>query len=715
MPRFQSMMKRAVLVTIVLGLGLLSPACDSDTDVGPNGPGPTSDDTPALFERDFPRTEGLRASLSSTVLLQLESASQPHPDDTGTPGVDVVPYRLQDEQTVHVCLRDLGSSVAGATLRNARDEVVLEVAHGSDCASVTLPAGDYTVSVTRATTGEGATDAVAPVFLHPMTEQSPPALQAAIGVQCTDEERETRPTSMPSNHTWYVTTATGFVSGFEYPYPIVYVEPLKSTLAAHDLGEFVSVKRTGDGLAELRSASSGKVMTGGRKGSAIEELVMYEANVDPDRISAWTLLGNARPFTFDPVVVQTYPQPAVGWSNQGDVIITRSLVHTERTPLTFAMRFVPDAASMGALRSGEVALFERCDYGGKAVVLNTANAFPPNINGAAAYLGGPVKSIKLSCSAILDAYMGPNYSGHKERIVQNRRCFDYGDRLISANVKNVTSIVIETKSCEYCNLQGINLQGATLPTLDVSHSNLTGARLDRANLQNAFFSYADLTDASFAFADLTGANLGGGSVAGFGPGIAHRASFDHANLTKARLAFADFSRAKFDDATFRETRIISSTFDSASFNRTSFVGISEITDTALTNTDLTNAYFANPTFKLPPGQALVADPCAQPRNDAVSLTKLAGTRFGFKQIPVAAWRFIDFTDARGDASAIGFSERDLSRQNLCGLKLGGLVFERWKLAETKLANSDLARTTFRNADLRYADLTGAVMSGASVV
>ena len=704
-----AMIKRILLLAAGLGLGLISPACEPDTDVGPKRPGPPSDDEAAYFERDFSRDDVLRATLSSTVLLQLENATEAPPHDTGVPGVDVVPYRLQSDQTLDVCLRDRDASVSDVTVRDDKNEVVLHVAHGSECASATLPAGDYTVSVARATTGDGATAPLVPVFLHPMSAQAPTALQAGPAVQCTDEERNTNPTSMPETHAWYVTTPTGVVSGAVERDPFVYVDPFTSE-PPQDLRKFITVKNVG-GLAQLRGGASGQVMTGGRKGDSTEDLLTFESSVNPDRHTTWTLLGNPRPFTFDPVAFQP-SRPTVVWQNEGDIIFTRT--YAERTPLTFAMRFVSDAASLGTLRAGEVAFFQNCDYSGKALVINAANAFPPNIRAATRFLGG-TKSIKLSCNSVLNGYSGENYTGRKTVLTQNVRC---GDNLpqtfVSASVQEIRTLVVETKSCHSCNLQGIDLRDARLPQLDISRGMMAGARLDRADLRDSFILFTDLTDTNFSYANLTRTNIAGEQFAA-ARNIAHRASFDHANLTGARLAFMDFSRAKFDDATLRDARLISSTFDGASFARTSFVGIGEITDAAITNTDLTSAYLDNVTFKLPPGQSLVADPCKEPRRDDLSLTKLAGTRFGLQQIPLASWRFIDFTDAQGDASAIGLDQRDLARKTLCGLKLGGLQFERWKLAEAKLNNADLARTTFRNTDLRYADLTGAVMNGASVV
>lgn len=708
--RFRSNVVNVVGVAAAAALAATTPACDYDDVVVVPERASSAGGAPALAERTFARTEGLRAAFATTVVLELEPPGAAHDDDTGTAGVDVVPYRVAAEQDLNLCLRDLGGAVSSVTLRDGEGRIVADLPAEGPCVAKTLAPGDYDLSLVRAAQPAGAAPAAVPVFVHAVDSRASTALQQATQVGCTEAENATNPTSMHPSHRWYVTLPSGVVdarSGADF----LYVEPFRRGLEQGDLGKMLTVTKVATDTALFSSAGSGYVVTGGPVGATTEEILELLPGVDAGRHTAWRLLPKFPPYTFDPVVLGDRGS-TIGWLNYQDVFFTEPLANGERTSLTFGMRYVPDASTIDVLRSGEVALYERCDHQGKAVVLNTSNAFPPNIDGAAAYLGGSVKSIKLSCDAYLEAWARPDFMGGSSRILRDLRCIDYGDAIRSVRVRSSRAVVIETGTCDYCNLRGVDLRGVNLRGADLSNADLTGAHLDGADASDAFFTMADLTDATFTRTNLTRANVGGWSSRDVGRAL--RADFSHANFTEARLSFADMSRAKFDDANFVGARLMASRFDGASFARTSFVGVGEILGVELTNTDLTTALIQDPKFGLLQGESLVATPCSTPRNEALSLTRLAGTRFSFRQFPSSTWRYIDFTDARGDATGLAVADKDLARRELCGLKLGGLVFDRWNLSEANLANADLARTTFRNTDLRFANFTGVVLSGASV-
>ena len=100
-----------------------------------------------------------------------------------------------------------------------------------------------------------------------------------------------------------------------------------------------------------------------------------------------------------------------------------------------------------------------------------------------------------------------------------------------ANLKTLLS----TKLCLYCDLQGMNLQGA-----DLRQANLTGANLFSANLSNGSFSGAILTDANLKNAELKNANLNSATL--------NRTNLKNAKLNGARAENTNFRQADLNEA-----------------------------------------------------------------------------------------------------------------------------------------------------------------------
>ena len=83
-------------------------------------------------------------------------------------------------------------------------------------------------------------------------------------------------------------------------------------------------------------------------------------------------------------------------------------------------------------------------------------------------------------------------------------------------LKNV-EILLDSKQCYGCNLQGVNLSGENLDGADLEGADLSNAilkniDLEEANLKGANLSGADLTDADLAGADLYKANMSGANL-----------------------------------------------------------------------------------------------------------------------------------------------------------------------------------------------------------
>lgn len=85
-----------------------------------------------------------------------------------------------------------------------------------------------------------------------------------------------------------------------------------------------------------------------------------------------------------------------------------------------------------------------------------------------------------------------------------------------------------------------NLSEANLSETNLSKASLQGAYLSGANLKEAYLSTADLGYAVLSEANLSGANLSGANL--------NKANLSHAMLSKANLIVADLSRANLTNA-----------------------------------------------------------------------------------------------------------------------------------------------------------------------
>lgn len=74
--------------------------------------------------------------------------------------------------------------------------------------------------------------------------------------------------------------------------------------------------------------------------------------------------------------------------------------------------------------------------------------------------------------------------------------------------------LIQTRSCDRCDLHGQGFDSLDLKGVSLAEANLTGATFYKANLTGANLAGADLTKAGLPFADLTNVNLSGANLTG---------------------------------------------------------------------------------------------------------------------------------------------------------------------------------------------------------
>lgn len=105
--------------------------------------------------------------------------------------------------------------------------------------------------------------------------------------------------------------------------------------------------------------------------------------------------------------------PASQWTLNPDLFLNRPYVETGAFQLIF--RFYPDGSSVGPLHEGEIALFENCNYEGKAVVIGTPLADLRKWNSDVVELDKFGASIRLGNNTALVLYADPAFSVLRKR------------------------------------------------------------------------------------------------------------------------------------------------------------------------------------------------------------------------------------------------------------------------------------------------------------
>jgi uncharacterized protein YjbI with pentapeptide repeats len=253
-------------------------------------------------------------------------------------------------------------------------------------------------------------------------------------------------------------------------------------------------------------------------------------------------------------------------------------------------RFYPDGTQVGTLQEGEIALFQQCDYQGKAAVFALDAPSLGELASAVTTLDKTAASVKLGNNTAVFLNSGPVYTGTRQLVTADTPCL----ATTPIGVNNTSSILIRpiaplillsSRKCEDCLLEGLDLSGLDLSGVDLQRANLTGANLTGVNLKTILLkgaildqvvglansdlsqvllsnvslrqvnlSTAKLYGAQLNQADLEGANLGGAFLTNNqGAGISQAASLVGAHLKNVNLAKAQLSGANFSNASFYGT------------------------------------------------------------------------------------------------------------------------------------------------------------------
>jgi len=289
---------------------------------------------------------------------------------------------------------------------------------------------------------------------------------------------------------------------------------------------------------------------------------------------------------------------------------TFSLNYDQRQPdpappaaLEVLFRFYPDGTQIGALQEGEVALFQQCNYQGRAAVFALDAPNLSELTSPVITLDKTAASVRLGNNTAAILHSGLLYTGTEQLLDLDTPCLAQTPigtgNTSSLQILSLASLLVSSRRCERCQLLGVdlsgfdlsgtdaesgvdlkgaNLGGATLTGTNLAFASLEGAILDGVtgpgvNLSSAFLAGASLRgaklhqgllygatliEADLEGADLQGAFLSNCTTADCSPKVASGAYLNNAHLKNVNLAAADLSAADFTDASFYSSALVGS-------------------------------------------------------------------------------------------------------------------------------------------------------------
>ena len=286
---------------------------------------------------------------------------------------------------------------------------------------------------------------------------------------------------------------------------------------------------------------------------------------------------------------------------------TFSLNYDQRQPdpappaaLEVLFRFYPDGTQIGELQEGEVALFQQCNYQGRAAVFALDAANLSELSSPVITLDKTAASVRLGNNTAAILHSGLLYTGTEQIVEFDTPCLTgtpIGSGTSSLQIRSLSFLLVSSRRCEKCQLLGVdlsgldlsgtevesgvdlkgaNLSGATLTATNLAFASLEGAILDDVtgpdiNLSSAFLTSASLRgaklpqgklygatliEADLEGADLEGAFLSNCTAASCSPSVANGASLNNAHLKNVNLAAADMSAADFSNASFYSSAFV---------------------------------------------------------------------------------------------------------------------------------------------------------------
>ena len=356
-------------------------------------------------------------------------------------------------------------------------------------------------------------------------------------------------------------------------------------------------------------------------------------------------------------------------------------------------RYYPDGTTVGDLRPGEVALYDRCNFRGQAVVLvpslGPGQVSPPLdlrlLTSSYLPLNGTLKSFRVSKGTGI--YWGEDVNHLQGGTLQNNSCASQSPQgnLFVEPESNVFTVALSVlpKACTGCDFSNLPLKGTSGP-INLRGWDLTGARFAGVDLNNVDFSGATLTDAKFTNSSLNYVRFSGAQGA---------------------AGSIDLSGALLYKDTFSPTGLGQFVFNNAHLCGTSLHGAGPNQRLDLTIGSLTNALVQM-------GGDCATDPSGNPTDLSYSIFNLDVAALAERGLN---WGSVNLTGARvlspsGTVLSSANSQLMLGNVQLTGTALNGVVLD----YAQGLANKDLTGIQLDGASLQHVNFKDARLYSASL-
>jgi len=378
----------------------------------------------------------------------------------------------------------------------------------------------------------------------------------------------------------------------------------------------------------------------------------------------------------------------------------------DATAFHVLFRYYPDSSQITQLDEGEVALYQSCNYEGKATVFAANTTDFSKLTSSDTTLDKTARSIRLGNNTAVTLYSEAGYTGTSQLLTADTGCLDslpIASATRAIKLQPLVDVALATKNCEECQLASVNLT-----KYDLSGINFNGANMSGAVLEGAVFNGTQLQKTVLDKATgMKGIDLSNNVVA---TGV----SLQGVDLTGAILNGAQLDNAVLTGATLSGIKTVNTNLQQATLN-----GALGLEGADLSQAQLQGAVFHGTNLSqvtLPP----VLD------NADLSGATLTGIKF--QNISVSHVIFDGATGLAGaDLSQVNFSNTSMRNMNLSGTQFYGAFLNSADLEGSNLSSAHftnkpganipnaakLAGAHLKNVNLSSADLDGATFTDAS--
>lgn len=393
-------------------------------------------------------------------------------------------------------------------------------------------------------------------------------------------------------------------------------------------------------------------------------------------------------------------------------------------------RFFPDGKIDPPLRQGEVALYQGCNYQGKATVFALDAPSFTDLDSAVVTIDRTTASIRLGNDTAITLFSEAGFTGTSQLVKIDTPCLDglsIGRGTRSIQIEPLTSTFNVSVDCPYCRLQGIEFElGLTLHGVDLTGADLTNATLPktvlarpksliRTNFSGAKFFCVQIQGDPSAPLDLTQTIFT--NVQWITDGSC-RAAFTGVKLLRRTLdptqwRYLDLSHSMITGLAGVPLSSAAKPLDltGAILTGTDLTGAVLDSARGLAGTDLTGTIFSGGSLA---NVNLSNAKLANAHLDGVNAAGAVLTGVVLQQARVQGIVLDGATGLAGaNLTGVQFNGAHFEGTNLAGAQLAGATFDQAKMMGATLDRATgIAGATWTGVDLTGASFAGAALAGA---